>query len=185
MDGPEDPWGAPDVFCLTWPQRSLRGPDRGFTKPQNECGHIHHHHQDDLKNRLICTLFFKSSWCKIATSAVKNWSNSVPQEAVTTFCLLFCKNPSSMIEPCTHFRLSTRALAFAPLCHSCWAMGTGQWDSAHTVQRWNVTWRVTTFDIFGGLSNLCPDMSELHSRREEGLLKKKKIGHLSWCAKLF
>ena len=56
-------------------------------------------HQDELKNRLICTLFFiffitscivqisqifTSSWCKKA-GAARNGINSVPQEAATTF----------------------------------------------------------------------------------------------------
>ena len=31
-------------------------------------------------------IFFKSSWCKIA-SATRNWSNSVSQEAATTFAI--------------------------------------------------------------------------------------------------
>ena len=44
-------------------------------------------HPDKLKNRLICTLFFNSSWCKIA-SAARNQSNSVLQEAATTFAFL-------------------------------------------------------------------------------------------------
>ena len=41
------------------------------------------------------SLFFKSSWFKIA-SAARNWSSFVPQEAATTFAFFFCINPSSM-----------------------------------------------------------------------------------------
>ena len=39
--------------------------------------------QDELKNRVKFSLFFNSSWCKIA-SAARNLINSVPQEATTT-----------------------------------------------------------------------------------------------------
>ena len=56
-------------------------------------------HQKDLKNRLIynqdelensvqLSLFFHSSWCKIASTA----KNSVPQEAATTFTSLLYKS---------------------------------------------------------------------------------------------
>ena len=62
-------------------------------------------HYDNLKNRMNCTRtiwrigwiapgwheeldefipFFKTSWCKIA-SALRNWTNSVPQTAATIF----------------------------------------------------------------------------------------------------
>ena len=51
--------------------------------------------QDDVKKRI---LFFKSPWCKIA-SVSRNWINSAPQKAATTFCHLFCVNPSSVCLP--------------------------------------------------------------------------------------
>ena len=74
--------------------------------------------QDDLKNRMNCTgmiwrigwiapgqheekdefiPFFKSSLCKIA-SAERNWINSFPLTAATTFVFLFFLYPSSMTE---------------------------------------------------------------------------------------
>ena len=41
-------------------------------------------HLDDLRNIVQISLFFNSFWCKIG-SAARNWSNSVPPEAATTF----------------------------------------------------------------------------------------------------
>ena len=46
-----------------------------------------------VKVQLI--LFFKSSWCKIA-SAARNKINSAPPSSSADLCLLFCLNPSSM-----------------------------------------------------------------------------------------
>ena len=51
------------------------------------------------------SLFFKSSWFKIA-SAARNWSSFVPQEAATTFAFFFCINPSSMFCVYTYFPAS-------------------------------------------------------------------------------
>ena len=68
-------------------------------------------HQDDLKNRMNCTMQvdikirsnciktiwrFKSSWCKIASAAM-TWINSVPQTNGDDVRLLFCVYPSSLI----------------------------------------------------------------------------------------
>ena len=60
-----------------------------------------------MKSRMNCTRMiwrkgwilpiFKSSWCKIACVA-RYWVNSAPQTAATTFCFLFCINPSSMSQ---------------------------------------------------------------------------------------
>ena len=50
-----------------------------------------------LSSRILFILLFKSSWCKIASTA-RNWINSVPQAAATTFGLLFSIYPSPMQE---------------------------------------------------------------------------------------
>ena len=47
--------------------------------------------QEELKNRLICTLFFNSSWCS------KELKQFCPPRSSDDLCLLFCLNLSSMV----------------------------------------------------------------------------------------
>ena len=77
---------------------------------------------DDLKNRII--LFFKSSWYKIA-SAARNWINSIPQSAATTFAftsvwiLLLWLHPwfvKNRREASVPFSLKMRTFLYSPSC---------------------------------------------------------------------
>ena len=56
-------------------------------------------HLDDLKNIVQISLFFNSSWCKIASVGLRGneLKKFHPPRSRDDFCLLFCINPSSMI----------------------------------------------------------------------------------------
>ena len=61
----------------------------GFIQKRRQKSSLAILHQDELKNRLICTLFFNSSWCKSANSSTRPGANQPILQLVLVQISLF------------------------------------------------------------------------------------------------